>query len=566
MPIRNSTPKWNRRRTAAFLACLMSVCVLIFQAGCAPRPYSKTGPAAIDRFRPLTHDELIAKAKRQGKVRIIIRLKTPYAPEGDLKNKKAIIAQRESIQRLQNQLLKELAPYKVTSVKRYKFIPYISMEVNTKALERLFKNPDVVSIEEDQLVPPLLDDSTELIGAQTCWNLSYRGDGQTIVILDTGIDKNHDFLRNKVVDEVCFSSSVSSSSATTLCPNGNEEQYGPGAGITCALNIDGCDHGTHVGGIAAGWGGVAPYAFLISIQVFSRIDSATECESHDLSTPCTLSYTSDQLEALEWVYEHTWNTVGIPMTPPIYQIAAVNMSLGGGQNSSPCDSSSLKAAIDNLRSVGVATIIASGNDGYTDAIAHPACISTAVSVGSTCKQDEISSFSNHADFLSLWAPGENISSSVPDGSFSSMSGTSMAAPHVAGAWAILKSCKPDASVQEILQKLQSTGKSITDSTTRRIQIDQATWGLCRFYTPPPPTSCVTQNDCGPGQWCLSGVCRPPPFSHGCRGDRHCADGACMAARNVGTQVDIIGHCDDMDPNKLHPDQLPPGASCWCVEY
>lgn len=493
MPIRNSILNWDRLRTTAFLACLMSVCVLIFQTGCALRPYSKTSPGAIDRIRPLTNDELIAKVTRQGKLRIIIRLKMSYAPERDIKSKKAISVQRESIQYLQSQLLKELAPYKVTFVKSYKVIPYISMEVNTEALEHLLKNPNVVSIEEDRLVPPLLEDSTELTGAQTCWNLNYRGDGQTIVILDTGIDKNHDFLRNKVVDEVCFSSNDSSNSVTTLCPDGNIEQYGPGAGINCATDINGCDHGTHVAGIAAGWRGVAPYAFLISIQVFSRIDSTTECETHGLTTPCTLSYTSDQLEALEWVYEHTWNIIGIPMTSPTYQIAAVNMSLGGGQNSSPCDSSSLKDAIDNLRSVGVATIIASGNDGYTDAIASPACISTAVSVGSTCKQDEISSFSNRADFLSLWAPGEKISSSVPGGSFSSMSGTSMAAPHVAGAWAILKSCKPSASVQEILHKLKTTGKGIPNSRANRILIDNATWGICRFHDPRP--------ECPAGQKC-----------------------------------------------------------------
>jgi len=152
-------------------------------------------------------------------------------------------------------------------------------------------------------------------------------------------------------------------------------------------------------------------------------------------------------------------------------IAAVNMSLGGGQYSSNCDSAQTarKTVIDNLRSVGVATVVSSGNSSYTSAISAPACISSAVSVGSTddggsgTTSDAVSGFSNASSSLSLLAPGRWISSSVPNGGYSNYSGTSMASPHVAGAFAVLKQRSPNASVSKILSALTSSGQSITDS-------------------------------------------------------------------------------------------------------
>jgi hypothetical protein len=153
--------------------------------------------------------------------------------------------------------------------------------------------------------------------------------------------------------------------------------------------------------------------------------------------------------------------------------------VGAAKFTSPCDEqeAARKAAIDNLRSVGIATIAASGNDGFTDGINAPACISTAVSVGSTTKADIVSSFSNSASFLSLLAPGQSITSSVPGGAFAPGSGTSFAVPHVAGAWAVLKQKKPTATVTEVLDALTSTGLPITDPKNGivkpRIRVNQA---------------------------------------------------------------------------------------------
>ena len=202
-----------------------------------------------------------------------------------------------------------------------------------------------------------------------------------------------------------------------------------GSGVPCTFAPGDCQHGTHVAGIAAGSGasfdGVAPFANVIAINVFSR---RTGSACGDNPSPCALSRVSDQIKGLERV---------IALRSSM-RIAAVNMSLGGGQFSANCDGDARKAAIDNLRSTGTATVISSGNDGSASAVSAPSCISTAVTVGSTTKTDAVSTVSNSSPLVELLAPGSSINSSVPGGGFGLKSGTSMAAPHVAGAWAVLR--------------------------------------------------------------------------------------------------------------------------------
>jgi subtilisin family serine protease len=160
------------------------------------------------------------------------------------------------------------------------------------------------------------------------------------------------------------------------------------------------------------------------------------------------------------------------------------MSLGGkgfGDEES-CDAAEglRKMAIDNLRSVGIATVVASGNSSSRNSILTPACISSAISVGATTDTDAVSSFSNVADFLDLLAPGSLITSSVPGGGLGIMNGTSMATPHVAGAWAVLKQQSPVANVGKVLAVLRDTGTAVDDNRSdgtvvdmRRINVDLA---------------------------------------------------------------------------------------------
>lgn len=401
------------------------------------------------------YSQLFAAVEADGQLPVIVRLKTGFVPEGGLDTPLAVGEQRYTIDYAQTQVLADLSGQTVESVKRYQYAPHMALTVDADGLDVLMNSPEVESIVEDVAVPPTLDLSIPLINAEDAWAAGYTGSGQVVAVLDTGVDSSHTFLNGKVVSEACYSSNTTES--TSWCPTGQESEIGVGAAVNCDTTISSCKHGTHVAGIAAGDGdsfdGVAPDADIIAIQVFSRF---ADCSAYGILSPCTLSYTSDQMLGLEYVYALRNS----------HSIAAANMSLGGGAYSSACDTNPLKATIDNLRSAGIAAVIASGNSENSDAISAPACISSAVSVGATTSQDpvdEVASYSNSAAILDLLAPGSSINSSVPGGGFESWNGTSMATPHVAGAWALLKSQQPDATVDDILYAFTSTGVPILDT-------------------------------------------------------------------------------------------------------
>ena len=350
--------------------------------------------------------------------------------------------------------------------------------MDLSGLEKLEADPDVASIDEDILMRPHVAESAQLIGAPAAWASGFSGAGQTVALLDSGVDKNHPFLAGKVVSEACYSTTSSTPSSTSVCPGAVAASTAPGSGVPCQLGS--CEHGTHVAGIIAGKGtsfsGVAKDANLISIQVMSRVNDPLICGEDDV--PCSRTRVSDQILGLERVLELSTSM----------RIAAVNLSLGGGKFPASCDSflPSYKAAIDALRSRGIATIIASGNDEYSDGLSFPACVSSAISVGSVddgssgTAKDTVSFFSNSSSVLNLLAPGRWIRSSVPGGEFKTFAGTSMAAPHVAGAWAVFKSRFFNASVPQVLSAFSATGQPVSDLRNGlikpRLRVDAALSG------------------------------------------------------------------------------------------
>jgi subtilisin family serine protease len=298
----------------------------------------------------------------------------------------------------------------------------------------------------------------------------YTGNNQwAVAILDTGVDKNHQFLKTgstkKVISEACYSGidgAAPPSQVQSFCPGGSFSSTASGSGVPCTL--EGCEHGTHVAGIAVGDGasfdGAARLGKIIAIKVFSRINDFSACFPGP--SPCALVATSDLIKGLERVYALR-NT---------FKIAAVNLSLGGGAFSGSCNGEPEKQIIDRLKAVKIATVVASGNAGESSKISSPACISSAIAVGSSLDDADVkSSFSNSSSTLDLYAPGSNITSSVPGGGFVEFDGTSMAAPHVAGAWAVIRHALPNATVNQIEAAFKQVGPAISHNGVSRRRID-----------------------------------------------------------------------------------------------
>jgi subtilisin family serine protease len=438
-----------------------------------------------------------------GAAPVIVGVQIAFTPEGDLGGPEEVTRQRESIQRALDVVTDRVVAAGMTIGRRFSYIPYFTTSVDASQLAALAGTPGVASIQEDIPERIVLTDTVPLTGAAAAHAAGFNGTGWSVAILDTGVEKTHPFIgASRVVSEACFSNlngvgSTLSPPSSSVCPGGVNQSVATGSGVNCSAAIDGCDHGTHVAGIAAGAAGIsgaptsgmAPGANVIAVQVFSRFDNTSVCGGAAF-TPCVLTYTGDQIAALERIFE-------LAGPGNAGRIASVNMSLGGGRNFGFCDSAqaSRKAAIDNLLARGVATVIATGNDGFTDSIGAPACISTAISVGSTTKTDAVSNFSNRrAGLVDLMAPGSSIRSSVPGGLYANFNGTSMATPHVAGAWAALKQFKPTAAVGDVLTALQNTGVAINDTLSdqegpqavyQRISVNAARLAL-GTVTPGPP--------------------------------------------------------------------------------
>ena len=295
-----------------------------------------------------------------------------------------------------------------------------SVEMSAEDAETLSQDFRVKYVEEDGVVtadvtqsnPPWgldrIDQRNLPLSATYTYN--WTGSGVRAYVIDTGIRTTH-------------------------------TQFGGRASnVFDAFGGNGSDcngHGTHVSGTIGGSTyGVAKSAMLRGVRVLDCNGSGS---------------TSGVISGVDWVTANHINP------------AVANMSLGGGA------SSALDTAVNNLSNSGVPIAVAAGNSNADACNSSPARAANAITVGATTTTDARSSFSNFGPCLDIFAPGSGILSSwfSSDTATATLSGTSMASPHVAGVAALYKQFSPSASAATVRNAIVngSTANKVTNPGT-----------------------------------------------------------------------------------------------------
>ncbi|MFJ2586925.1 S8 family serine peptidase [Streptomyces sp. NPDC087538] len=288
---------------------------------------------------------------------------------------------------------------------------------------RSFSTSGMKKLWLDRKVQATLDKSTKQVGADLAWAAGYDGKGTKVAVLDTGVDAEHPDLKGRVAASENFTDSDST-----------DDRQG---------------HGTHtistVGGSGAASGGkkkgVAPGADLLAGKVLN--DSGSGAESWIIA-------------GMQWAVDQ--------------KADVVSMSLGSPEPTDCTDPMSV-AAEELAQSKGTLFVIAAGNSGPTfNTVSSPGCAPSVLTVGAVDRDDTTAQFSSRGPAIGshtlkpeIAAPGVAISAAAAGGrgvyAYRSMSGTSMATPHVAGAAAIVKQRHPDWTAQQIKAALVSSAKS-----------------------------------------------------------------------------------------------------------
>ena len=333
-------------------------------------------------------------------------------------------------------------------------------EIERGEIETLRRDARIAAVTIDEGGRGALLESVALVGADKAHAGGIDGRGVTVAVLDTGIDARHADFAGRIVAERCFCDNLDGSGC---CPNGATTQRGEGAAQ------DDHAHGTHVASVLAGGGafapkGVAPRAGIVAVKVMdamNRFRSFTQV-----------------YRALEWIANER------------HDVRVVNVSLGSHAvyATDSCRRSAIALGLidllDRLRARGVLVVASSGNEGSLTGATLPACVDEVLAVGATYDSpgphsgfctvassyvDQVTCFSNSSEAVDLVAPGADIVAARRGGGTIALAGTSMAAPHVAGAIALMQQASGGAMpAGQIERVLEETGVPVIDTRNWRL--------------------------------------------------------------------------------------------------
>lgn len=329
-------------------------------------------------------------------------------------------------------------------------VPYFEVFCTESELEEVlfgapgeleFVEPDgTVSLEPEEMGPATSASwGLDRVGVPSSAN---SGAGVNIYVLDTGVRVTHNDFGGRAAGAIDLT-------------EGSLVECGAGD-TTCAGDVQG--HGTHCAGTAGGLSyGVASAARLLAGKVLSDQGSGSWSWTYD---------------ALDWLA-----TKGL-------RPAISSMSLGGRGTQS-----AMRTAVEAAVNAGVVVVVAAGNSNSDACGFSPAFVPAAVTVGSTDIRDSRSSFSNFGSCVEIWAPGSDIVSAYPgsDTEVRTLSGTSMACPHVSGGAALALELNPGLSPSEVLAELTAAAELGAISDTRPGDTNTLLWVGAGPAPVPAPT-------------------------------------------------------------------------------
>jgi subtilisin len=268
-----------------------------------------------------------------------------------------------------------------------------------------------------------------LVNAPEVWAGGYTGQNVVVAVLDTGVDRNHSDLASNIWTN---SDEIANDGIDNDANGYIDDVYGWNFANGNNNTLDGNNHGTHVAGSIAGLNngvgvtGVAYNSRIMPVKVLSNSGSGSS---------------NGVAQGIRYAVDNGADVI--------------NMSLGGGF------SSDIQSAIQYASSQGVIVVMAAGNEGASTP-SYPAFHATSwgIAVGAVDSSNNMASFSNRAgsnsSMMYVTAPGVQVYSTLPNGGYGFLSGTSMAAPHVAGVVALMLSANPNLTEAQIRQMITAT--------------------------------------------------------------------------------------------------------------